>query len=154
VGEKSSAWQTFVASILSVAGIQPHCSVSDGRLRMIALERKNGGIGLFILNGTSRAVAADILFPGEVKVSDLAAAFASTRGMGAGAPAVTPANRFALEVPPCGILPVAVEGLWHEAEERREAALSAEVLRTHVTGAATNELPGLNPSDDLGATWN
>jgi hypothetical protein len=41
-GNAMSAWQTFVGSVLSLAGLQAPCSTSDGRLRLIALEKKDG----------------------------------------------------------------------------------------------------------------
>jgi hypothetical protein len=158
-GEALASWQTFLASALSVAGVQAPCSLSDARLDAIPLDRREGGAGLFILNGTSRPVAADLLFPTEVCVSDLATSFAmgprEPQAAAAGGPApVVPANRFALEVPPCGILPISVDGLDRDFEERRAALLTSEVLKTHAETAAANELAGLGSGGaDLEATW-
>ena len=142
---------SFVASVLAVANLSKYCSSSDSRLNLIPLEKRDGGIGLFILNGTTRKVTADLLFDGEVTVSDLAASFAAARG---GQEQVVPSVRFSLEVPPCGILPLAVDGLGIEAEERRAAAVNAEVLKENIMEAAVSELPGFSSNHDIEATWN
>ena len=60
---------------------------------------------------------------------------------------VVPASRFALEVPPCGILPIAVYGLGADLEERRAAALTSELMKTHVIDAAHSELAGFGGAD-------
>lgn len=151
-GEALSSWQTFLASVLSVAGLQSYCNVSDGRLKVIPLEKSGGGLGLFILNGTGRPVAADLLFQGEVSVSDLSLSFVNERAQDR--PDVVPANRFALEVPPCGILPIAVDGIGVEAEERRAAAMTSGLVPGQLSDAANAELPGFSAGEDLESTWN
>ena len=139
--ENLSAWQSFLASVLAVAGIQPLCSTSDGRLRTIALEKRGGGVGLFVMNGTGRAVAGDLFFPNQVSVSDLVTR--EKRGE-----RVAPASRFALEVPPRGILPIAVDGAssqLKEIEERRAAYAAAALTEAAANAAAKSELPGFQP---------
>ncbi|MBC7691646.1 MAG: DUF4350 domain-containing protein [Methylotenera sp.] len=158
------AWQRFVQSVLSVAEIKQDVGSSDARLNLISLVRKEGGLGLFILNGGSTSVAADILFSGEVTVSDLALSLTSEQRAAqrtaqqvdnseGSDPSFVPSNRFGLEVPPCGVLPVAVHGMGVEAEERKAAALTSDLMKTHAIEAARNELAGFNESDDFEATW-
>lgn len=151
-GEALSAWQTFLSSVLSVANVLPYCSVSDGRLKIIPLERKRGGLGLFILNESPRSVAADLLFASEVGVSDLASAFTGESAQRSSS--AVPSSRFALEVPPCGILPLAIDGMGIEAEERRVAAMTSQLMEKHAMEAASNELPGFNSQEDIQAKWN
>jgi hypothetical protein len=118
-GESATAWQTFLGSMLSVADVKTPCSVTDTRLSVIALDPRDGDTaGLFILNGSSRSVAGDLVFSEEVSVSDLASAFSPERRAGSGS---VPANRFALEVPPSGILPIAAR-----SSHPRESVASAE----------------------------
>ncbi len=139
--ESLAAWQAFLTSILAVAGVQPLCNTSDGRLRTIALEKRDGGVGLFVMNGTGRAVAGDLFFPNQVSVSDLMVREKRTER-------VAPANRFALEVPPRGVLPISVDGLssqLKEVEERRAAYASSAVTEAAASAAATAELPGFQP---------
>jgi hypothetical protein len=120
----AESWRTFLGSVLSLAEIQSHCSVSDGRLGVIPMEKRDGRLGLFIMNGTSRPVAADLMFPQEVCVSDLTASF--TPNAAAQAAKMVPANRFALEVPPSGILPIAISdgGVTERGERPGVAATS------------------------------
>ncbi len=157
-GEMLSAWQTFLTAILSVAEVEGHCRMSDSRLTVIPLEKYDQGLGLFVLNGTRRPVSADIIFQGEVSVSDLAVSLAGATGATAkGSPPVmsknrpAPASRFALDVPPCGILPLAVDGLELHggrltAAERLVAAETSGVTRASADKAALSELPGFDPS--------
>ena len=128
------------------------------------MERREGGLGLFVLNGTGRSVSADLLFPVDVTVSDLASAIHSKQ-KAFESPLATleqalaekrvpgaislnddraQSQRFHLEVPPSGVLPIAVDGLdqsVREADERRAAAHSV----------VTGELPGYAAEGDL---WN
>jgi hypothetical protein len=149
-GEALSSWQTFLTAILSVAEVQGYCRLSDSRLAVIPLEKKGRGLGLFVLNGTRRPVSADILFQEDVSVSDLARALTSGHGNAAQSARPAPANRFSLDVPPCGILPLAVDGAgMHEArlkaEERRQALMHGEATRAGADSAAVSELPGYEP---------
>ena len=138
---------TFMTAVLAIAGIQGVCSVSDGRLSAIPLQKKTGGMGLFILNGTGHAVSADLIFPFEVTVSDLAVSL-STETSADPISSVAPASRFALEVPPSGILPLAVAGDGFVIEEERRAAIrTGESVRINAMGAAHSELPGFKSVD-------
>jgi len=153
--EFQSSWQTFLTAVLSVAEVQGYCRLSDSRLTVIPLEKRGGGLGLFIMNGSSRQVTADIIFPSEVGVSDLAVSLSTDSDRMSqfqfqkqGGDGQIPANRFALEVPPCGILPLAIDGASITEQQERSAALqSAEVTRSSANNAAMTELPGF---EDVG----
>jgi hypothetical protein len=160
-GEALSSWQTFLTAVLSVAEVQGYCRLSDSRLSVIPLDKKGAGLGLFVLNGTRRPVAADIIFQEDVSVSDLARALASQGRSGVPAQQAkpAPASRFSLDVPPCGILPLAVDGLeMHEsrlrARERMLAAEHAEATRSGAEQAALSELPGFDPNKSTEGLWN
>lgn len=147
-GEALSAWRRFISGMLSVAGYRQPCRSSDGRLQLVSLRRRGGGDGLFILNPTSRAVTADLIFPCDVVVGDLAEAIATGP-----ASKIPSTHRYQLEVPPKGVLPVHVEGLERDRDEGRSASLSAEVLRRTASEAAESELPGLD-GETPEAVWN
>ncbi|MGE0615292.1 MAG: hypothetical protein AB7P04_06605 [Bacteriovoracia bacterium] len=158
--DASQAWTVFFKSMLALAEIEPVCRLSDHRLATIPLSRKAGegrGTGLFVLNGSSRNVAADLIFSAPVLISDLAVILSAPLTQ-SGPPrsasaAGEPGDRFSLEVPPCGLLPLAVEGLVSREEERREAAAiareSGESERDVAVDAAMTELPGL---EDVGSS--
>jgi hypothetical protein len=148
-------WKAFIDSVFSVAGIQPYCSVSDSRLSIIPLEKRGGGLGLFVLNGSRRKVAGDIIFQQPVSVSDLSVALSAVEGPIGGMPAETPAlPRFSLEVPACGIFPLAVDGAHLNDQEERHIATEiaqAPAMEPNViaTSSGASELPGLDNS-----VWN
>ncbi len=97
-------WQEFLSALLSIADAERPCHLSDSRLMAIPMEHRDGKQGLFILNGESEKLSADLSFPGKMMLSDLAAMLAGKSASGA-APA---ANRFTLEVPSHGVLPLSV----------------------------------------------
>lgn len=144
-GELASAWHSFIQGALGVADIREVCRFSDGRLSAVPLVHGPTGaaLGLFVLNGTTRTVSADIMFRAPVTVSDLAI----TMSGGAKKQAAAPGTRFSLEVPPRGILPVSVEGVGVDADERRDAARLARHTRDSVFSAAASELPGFDVRD-------
>lgn len=160
-GESLSVWQTFLTSLFSLSGIVPFCSVSDGRLKVIPLEKAAGGSAFFVTNASARAVSGDLLFPNEVVVTDL---MASLSGQASGLPESrdasappTSSQRFSLEVPPCGILPIAADEVGEDAEDRRVAAAHAQALHANAQSAANNELPGFEsggPGGDIQSLWN
>lgn len=121
--ESLASWQTFLTAILSVAEVQSYCRLSDGRLAVVPMEKRGGGLGVFVLNGSRRKVSGDLIFAGAVTVSDLAVALSAQAGRGGGS---TPANRFSLEVPPCGIFPLAVDGLGLQPTDADERMLAAQ----------------------------
>jgi hypothetical protein len=140
--ESNSAWQTFMASVLGVANVPTYCHLSDARLKTIPLEKRDGSLGVFILNGTNRSLAADLVFEKEVSVSDLALSLSPKKNQGKGG--VVPANRFALEVPPCGILPISVAGL----TTPKTAAPQPGLLANPVNG------PNVTSPTKQDAKWN
>ncbi|MCM2278219.1 MAG: DUF4350 domain-containing protein [Oligoflexia bacterium] len=163
--EELAAWQTFLTALLSLAEIEGYCKVSDSRLAVIPMERKGRELGIFVMNGTRRAVSGDVVFGGKVVVSDLAVAISATSqglapasGPGSASPSSVPSNRFSLDVPPCGFLPLAVNGLSLASEENRErlaAAQLAQATRESVTAAAQAELPGFGQGTGaIGDLWN
>lgn len=151
-GEVNQAWQSFMGSLVSLAGIQDRCQVSDGRLTVIPLARRNGTHGVFILNGTSRKVTADLLFGKAVRVGDLAVSISvEARGarLESNGPKAAASHRFALEVPPCGVLPLEVDGLEDRlgAPEIPESGMSPEAELLNERAMAGAELPGFDAGE-------
>jgi len=108
--ESNHAGQMFISAMLGLAGLEEYCKISDVRLTRIPLWVKNGKkLGLFVMNGTRRQIAADVIFPRSVEVSDLAVAVSATSSSRNKTP--VPAHRFTLEVPPNGVLPLQVGGV-------------------------------------------
>jgi hypothetical protein len=143
----TTGWQVFIANVLSVAHLKGYCKVSDARLSAVALERRGGGLGLFVLNGTRGQVSGDIIFNEPVNVSDLSVALSarSQDVTGTGS-----SIRFSLEVPACGIFPLAVDGQqFLDQEERFIAADMEDITTKSVLHAGDSELPGLEDS-----AWN
>lgn len=133
-------WSPFVSSLLGLAGVQTHCSISDSRVQTLWLEKERGGVGMFVLNATNQPLTADIQFSNEVSISDLASslwAHPANRDS-----STTLSSRFSLEVPPFGVLPMSVDGLGIEARERAEAERSSELTLKGAEEAAMSELPG------------
>lgn len=156
-GETQNSWQTFVSAVLALAGIQSVCRLSDSRLTGIPLRKRGGGLGYFVMNETRRKVSADIVFPAQVAVSDLAISLSavSQAAYAEEGLAPMPANRFALDVPPCGILPLAIDGVsMEEIAERQTAALTADFTKQSALSATSSELPGFNPNESLETLWN
>lgn len=114
----SAAWRTFLTSVLSVAEVQTYCKLSNPRLKVIPLEKKDGNLGLFVMNGSARPEMADLLFSKDVTVGDLTSSFTSSEQAGS----MIPARKFALEVPPCGVLPIAATFPKRRKEEQRESS--------------------------------
>jgi hypothetical protein len=146
-GATSNVWSAFMDAVLSVANVHGYCRVSDARLSAVPLERRGGGLGLFVLNGTREKVSGDIIFQDSVKVSDLSVAL-SARSEDVTGTSLSP--RFSLEVPACGIFPLAVDGQqFADLEERFLAAEMDEVTAHSILRAGGSELPGIEES-----TWN
>jgi hypothetical protein len=84
------------------------------------------------------------VFKNEVRISDLAPLLrdheqglrSETQSSGESG------DRFSLEVPPYGVLPLAVDGLEHSLHEVSEALQASEGLGVSVSEAAASELPG------------
>jgi hypothetical protein len=167
--------QAFLTSMLSIAEIENYCRVGDSRLSVIPFERKNNEVAIFVLNGNRRQITADLIFPSEVGISDLGAIFTGNTsahhpGAGADAGAGTDlgtganssqddfdrANRFTLDVPPFGVLPLSVRGLsLTELRERQIAAMTSEDTQKNALKAALSELPGFDPTEEgLEDLWN
>ncbi len=154
-GEPLSSLQTFVTAILSISEVESYCRLGDKSLSVIPLERKNGGVAIFVFNASQRTVTADIMFASDVLISDLGALLSGGEldpesGVDGGR-----SNRYSLEVPPFGILPLHVEGInFVELKERQIAALSSEQTRENAGAAALAELPGFSLTEGFGELWN
>ena len=181
--EAATALQTFINSIVAISEIESFCRLSDSRLMVIPFERKQGDLALFVLNGSRRPVAADILFPTQVQINDLGGTLSGNDGgrglpgpggaskSAAGKPLAQRAartsgltstdeeraiaNRFSLEVPAYGILSFTIAGTsYAEMRERKLASLTSESTRANVLSAASSELPGFSASEGLDELWN
>ncbi|MFN7685370.1 MAG: hypothetical protein ACK5QT_08165 [Oligoflexia bacterium] len=148
--ESTESAQQFVHALLGLAAIKNPCATSDSRLEVIALERRGGGRGVFVLNPSSRAVEADLLFPNEVRVGDLGTQLGNTLEDSNESKDVIPSQRFHLAAPPCGVLPLEVmDSEWEDELERRQASRVAEETQGVAFAAASAELSGWEQS-----TWN
>jgi hypothetical protein len=144
-------WASFVTQILALAEIETECQASDSRIELIPLNRKDESTGLFVLNGSRQAVSVDLFFPVNVSIGDLATVVErssqlSGKPKSASEEKIEPAKRFALDVPPCGVLPLAVDRVGYK--QKRDEQLAADRLsdlnHENAMMAAANELPGLN----------
>jgi hypothetical protein len=171
-GESLSSWQSFLSAILSISEVENYCRLSDSRLSVIPFETRKDGLAVFVLNGTRRPVNADLIFQSTVQIGDLGHALsrgvdtetflraeenqnkdAATIEVIEHQTALT--NRFALEVPPFGVLPISVEGLnLAEVREKQLAALLSEETKESPLKAAHTELPGFNVDENFEGLWN
>lgn len=155
--ESSEVAQQFIQSLLSLSAIKNPCVTGDARLEVVGLERRGGGRGIFVLNPTSRPIDAEVLFPNEVRVGDLGEQLGrkSSSPSGAVEPFESMASqRFRLEAPPCGVLPMEVlDAQWENELERRQAARVMEETERSALIAAEAELAGWSPGmQDMGAS--
>lgn len=143
-------WSSFMTQILALAEIETECQASDSRIELIPLNRKDESTGLFVLNGSRQPVSVDLFFPVNVSIGDLTTVVERSAHM-SGTPKsndekIEPAKRFALDVPPCGVLPLAVDRVGYK--QKRDEQLAADRLSAlnhdNAMMAAANELPGLN----------
>ncbi len=114
--------KAFVAGVLNLAEIKPSCQVTDVRIDLIPAQRVEHGMGLFVLNGCTRAIQADLQFGEPVLVSDFGKIF--TQPGTVEQPEIAPSTHFALDVPPRGVLPIAVFGTdfgWDHGLQREGA---------------------------------
>lgn len=154
-GEPLSALQTFVTSAVSVAEVESYCHTTDNRLSVIPLERKKGGVAIFVFNDTQTAITADVVFPSEVQISDLGMMLSGGDLDPDHGTEKSRSTRFSLEVPPYGILPLHVEGLnLSDSRERQIAALAASAMKENLAKATLSELPGYNSTEGLSELWN
>jgi len=145
VPDKTSApWGAFVGSMLALAEVEGHCRMSDSRLNVIPLEKPDAQLGVFILNETRRHVAADIIFPNAVAVSDFAGWFSADAAVGAAETDPVVANRFSLEAAPCGVLSLAVNT--ERTENNRRVQPEADIAR----GAPKHEQPAVTHGEAHG----
>jgi hypothetical protein len=161
--QQDPGWGRLVQGVLSLVQIQPLCRVGDPRLRAVSMMRPDGTLGVFVFNLSNRPVLGDLHFGSEVAVSDLASQLVASQSIlpqarardRQGLEKESFASRFQLEVPPCGVLPIAVEGVGESAEDRSLAALSSGLLRQGAMEAAHSELAGFDEMEQQGGPlWN
>lgn len=154
-GQSSTDWKRFVASMLSLAHATPEMGVSDPRIDLVCLRRGlengSGRAGLFVFNGSRSAIAAEIRFENEVSIADLSAVLsrAAAPSRDAVDEETADANRFELETPPCGVLPISVAGLGEAGREKRVAGNLTGLTAKHAEEAASSELAGFQMGDDF-----
>jgi hypothetical protein len=149
---KGTDWNKFFGAMLALAEIGEPCRATDARLDLIPLERRDQSVGLFVLNGTRGIVSGDILFSNSVTISDLTSQLKTGNQLENSKDAPLASRRFSLDVPPCGVLPLAVDrvGLASLAENAiadQLGGLGAE----NAAAAAFGELPGLEGGPSV---WN
>jgi hypothetical protein len=153
-GEPLSSWQGFLSAVLSIAEVDTFCRLSDSRLTVIPFERKNNGLAVFVLNGTRRTVTADLMFPTQVQVADLGVTLSENESSQTPPAPSARANRFSMEVPQFGVLPLTVEGIdLIEAREKQLAALASQETQENAFQAAASELPGFDSNDTIEELW-
>ncbi len=155
----SSAWKQFVASMLSLARATPEMGVNDPRIDLVCLKRGleagSGRAGLFVFNGSRATVAAEIRFENEVTIADLSAVLSRASGASTAEAAddAAESNRFELETPPCGVLPISVTGLGESGLEKRDAGNLTGLTARAADEAAANELAGFQMGDDFSGVF-
>lgn len=148
--ESPETYRQFIQSLMGLAAIKNPCTMTDPRLQVIGLEKRGGGRGIFILNSQPRVLDSDVIFPNEVLIEDLGQQLqeAAVEGESSG----FSSQRFHLEIPPCGVLPLQVMDVqWEDELERRQAARLADEARA-ANDSATFGLAGYDPSGEL--PWN
>jgi len=152
--ESSEVAHQFVQSLLGLGQIKTPCVTSDARLEVVGLERRGGGRGIFVLNPSSRPLEADLLFPNEVRVGDLGEQLSRQADSGDSdgvSGDLVASQRFRLEAPSCGVLPMEVMDVqWENELERRQAARLMEMTEGAALMAAEAELSGFSDS----SVWN
>ncbi len=152
----ASEWKQFVASMLSLSQATPEMGVSDPRIDLVCLKRGlqsgSGRAGVFIFNATRTSIAAEVRFENEVTVADLSAVLSRETARAPQEPdddQNAESNRFELEAPPCGVLPISVAGLGEVGREKRIAGNLSGLTSKAADEAANSELSGFQMGDDF-----
>lgn len=159
---QATDWKRFVASMLSLSHATPEMGVNDPRIDLVCLRRGlengSGRAGLFVFNGSRSPVRTEIRFENDVWVDDLSAVLSRDLKRNANvdlsasdefSEQEAEANRFELEAPPCGVLPLSVAGLGETGREKRIASTLTGLTSKHAEEAAASELSGLQMGDDF-----
>ena len=142
--ELTHSWKKFIQSLVSLGEGQPFCKLTDDRLSCIPFQSTIGAstsshrpTGLFVLNPLQESISTEIEFQDLVTVFDMAQLLSGGARSAASA-SQEPGRRFSLEVPPCGVLPIAVELV--DAELPAEHSISEEEasLETEVQPASSS----------------
>ncbi len=163
---QSSDWKRFVASMLSLSQATPEMGVNDPRIDLVCLRRGlesgSGRAGLFIFNSSRSAVKAEIRFENDVTVDDLSAVLSrdmnrraseASRAFDEAPDQEAEANRFELEAPPCGVLPLSVAGLGEVGREKRIADTLTSLTSKAAEEAASTELSGFQMGDEFSSLF-
>lgn len=149
-------WKKFIRSMVQLGHAAPDATISDPRIQLIQLNRGPGMAGIFLFNGMRSTVGSEIRFQHEVSLSDLATIL-TTRADSVGGlndQSAADSNHFELEVPPCGVLPIAVSGLGEEGQEKVIAKRMESISKQSAESAAMSELPGVELKDDFPSLMN
>jgi len=108
--QAGSAPQTqFLTAILAIADLESKISLSatkNSKASFFALAKRDGGQGLFVLNGSKEKISVEIKMSEVQKIADLSTALAAP-----GSVEPVEAERLTLDIPPCGILPLSLDSL-------------------------------------------
>ena len=142
--ELTTSWEKFMRAMLSLSDVEEVCRFSDSRLSAIVLKKAVGegeGVHLVVMNTTSRPVSADLIFRQPVVVFDAACMEANSK--------IDPMSRFQIMVPPRGVVPLVVQGLNTDADQRLQAALIAAETRKNIDQIAYDQLAGFDAENNL-----
>jgi len=106
-GSSTPLWQKFLTAVLSLSEIEKHCRTTDPSLVVLPLEIRNGSRAAFVLNSGLRPTSTELVFSSEVKIADLAAVLTGVNDANAGTAVAS--HRFAIEIPPCGVMALSVQ---------------------------------------------
>ena len=149
-------WKNFVQAIVSLAEVEAFYKVDNPKLVVIPFEKNQESLVLFVLNGNHHPITANLIFSTPVKVLDFGTSFAPLTNEEIEKTGTLSAKRFTLDVPPCGVLPLIVEGLnLSEMREKHLASLVSLETEASALSAASTVLPGFDSnSEDLTQIWN
>jgi len=153
--ESLEVHRQFIQALMGLGAIKNPCVMSDSRLQVIGLERRGGGRGIFVLNPQQRALESDLIFPNDVCVEDLGQQLQNSDAGSSAELSGVSAQKFHLEVPPCGVLPMQVLDVqWEDELERRQAARLAEQADRMAESMAAGALAGWNAPNAGELPWN
>ena len=142
--ELVTSWNKFVTAMISLADVEEVCRLSDSRLDYVAHKKALGqgeGTHLFVMNPTTRTISADLIFKQAVTLFDAA----NTEGHSK----LKPMKQFQMTVPPRGVVPLIVQGLNADADQRLEAALIAAETKKNIDQIAHEQFAGFDRENDL-----
>ncbi|MBI3534834.1 MAG: hypothetical protein HY072_05035 [Deltaproteobacteria bacterium] len=151
-GESLQALRNFIKSLLSLAHIEDYCHFNDGRIEMIPLKFNENSMSVFVLNDSAKKIDSELFFNHSVYISDFFNALSSQHDRES--LLHENAERFELCIPPCGVLPLLIEGIESLDEAHILASQDAEFIKNSVHISAINELPGITELEGTKSPWN